>query len=182
MRNAVVAFLSVCRLALLSLVRRGVKFNPVQDISPSSKVSVEKGGKLTLGARTHLRPRALIHVLSGGNMRLGAHCYMGQGSIITCKGEVTVGDGVSFGPNVTVYDHDHVFGVDGGFRREEYTTAPVVIGKDVWIGAGTIILRGTNIGDNCVVGAGCLLKGDYPPGSLIIQKRTTSVKPIKPVQ
>ena len=50
-------------------------------------------------------------------------------------------------------------------------TAPVIIGKNCWIGAGTIILKGSQIGDNCVVGAGCVLKGNYADDSLIIQKR-----------
>lgn len=49
------------------------------------------------------------------------------------------------------------------------------IGKNCWIGANTVILRGTTIGDNSVIGAGCVLKGEYPAGAIIIQKRETTI-------
>lgn len=57
----------------------------------------------------------------------------------------------------------------------QYKTGSVEIGNNVWIGANTVILRETKIGDNCVVGAGCVLKGDYPAGTVIVQKRETTV-------
>ena len=57
-----------------------------------------------------------------------------------------------------------------------YCYAPIIIGNDCWIGANTVILRGTKIGDNCVVGAGCVLKGVFPTNSVIVQKRQTSVE------
>ena len=53
-----------------------------------------------------------------------------------------------------------------------FKTSPVIIGNNVWIGANTVILRGTEIGDNCVIGAGCVIKGKYGANSVIVQKRT----------
>jgi len=47
--------------------------------------------------------------------------------------------------------------------------------RNCWIGANTVILRGTTIGDNSVIGAGCVLKGEYPAGAIIIQKRETTI-------
>jgi acetyltransferase-like isoleucine patch superfamily enzyme len=49
----------------------------------------------------------------------------------------------------------------------------VEIGDNSWVGANTIILRGTKIGKNCVVGAGCVISGEYPDNSIITQKRET---------
>lgn len=62
-----------------------------------------------------------------------------------------------------------------GVAAKQYKTAPIRIGNNVWIGANCVILRGTVIGDNSVVGAGTVLKGIYPPDSLIVQKRETQV-------
>ncbi len=45
---------------------------------------------------------------------------------------------------------------------------PVNIGNNVWIGINAIILKGTSIGDHSVVGAGAVVKGAFPPYSLII--------------
>ena len=39
---------------------------------------------------------------------------------------------------------------------------PITIGKNVWIGAGVIVLPGVNIGDNSVIGAGSVVTKDIP--------------------
>ena len=52
----------------------------------------------------------------------------------------------------------------------------MIIGNDVWIGAGAVILRGTTIGDKAVIGAGSIVKGNVPAGSVFYQKRETIIK------
>ena len=83
---------------------------------------------------------------------------------------------MQFSPNVQIYDHDHDFRVEGGVKAGKYKTAPVEIGNNVWIGANTIILRGTKIGDNAVIGAGCVVKGEVPAGAVLVQKRVSEIK------
>ena len=56
----------------------------------------------------------------------------------------------------------------------KFVTAPVTIGDNSWIGCNVVILRGTSIGKNCIVGAGSVLKGTYPDNSVIVQKRQTT--------
>lgn len=53
----------------------------------------------------------------------------------------------------------------------KFKTSPITIGSNVWIGANTLILRGTHIGDNCVVAGGAVIRGSYPANTVIIQKR-----------
>ena len=66
--------------------------------------------------------------------------------------------------------------IDAKMRAEGLEIAlPITVGDDVWIGANTVILRGTVIGRDCVVGAGSVLKGVYPAGSVIVQKRTENI-------
>ena len=84
-----------------------------------------------------------------------------------------IGEGTEFGPSVYLYDHDHDYRV--GLKEEKFLSAPVVIGKNCWIGANTVILRGTVIGDNCVIGAGSVIKGCFPDKSVIVQRRTTEI-------
>ena len=80
--------------------------------------------------------------------------------------------------SLTRYDADdgYVFDSTDGVRRNEYLTAPITIGKNCWIGANTVILRGTTIGDNCLIAAGCVVKGNVPAGSVVIQKREEIIK------
>ena len=54
----------------------------------------------------------------------------------------------------------HDYRAEGGVAAMRFKTAPVVIGNNVWIGANTMILRGTTIGDNSVVGGEAVIKGE----------------------
>ena len=145
-------------------------------ISSGTEVSVDKGGKITVGKRMSMRKGSRLNVRNNGCVTIGKNFYMNTGCLISAHDSITIGDDVEFGPGVLVYDQDHDFRAEGGLRAKKFKTAPVVIGNNVWIGANTIILRGTTIGDNCVIGAGCVIKGTFPPNKVVLQKRITEEK------
>ena len=60
--------------------------------------------------------------------------------IIGCQKYISIGDNVMFGPNVYITDHDHDF--HNSNWRDEYLSSGVLIGENVWIGAGVTILKG----------------------------------------
>ena len=76
-------------------------------------------------------------------------------------GEITVGDHVMFGPNVTLVTAAHPISPALREKQIQYNE-PVVIGRNVWIGAGAIILPGVTIGENSVIGAGSVVTRDIP--------------------
>jgi acetyltransferase-like isoleucine patch superfamily enzyme len=72
------------------------------------------------------------------------------------------------GPGVLIWSTNHkYFGSGRPILRQGYTKAPVCIGDNVWIGGGAIVLPGTNIGCDVVVGAGSVVRGEIPPGVLV---------------
>lgn len=148
-------------------------------VSPSSEVTLERGGILKLGRRAKLCKNSSLRIRKGAECTIGAGASIGDGCIVTCHEKITIGKDTLLSPYVLVYDHDHDFKSKGYVLKRKYNTAPIVIGNNVWIGANTIILKGTVIGDNCVVGAGAVLSGTYPKGSIIVQKRETSVHTLK---
>jgi acetyltransferase-like isoleucine patch superfamily enzyme len=89
--------------------------------------------------------------------------------------KITIGKDVQFGPNVLIYDHDHDFRKKNGLKELKYITSPVEIGDNVWIGANVVILRGTKIGNNCVVGAGSVITGEYQDNTVIVQERKDKI-------
>lgn len=76
---------------------------------------------------------------------------------------MTIGDRTLLGPNVQIYAAKHPVepeirnGTDG-----PESSAPVVIGKDCWIGGAAILLPGVTIGDGSTVGAGAVVTKDVP--------------------
>ncbi len=152
-------------------IRYGGKFiaGPIQTFD-RLKVEIHKGGKIRLGSYNQNRG-FLYLVADGGRIRIGNHCFFNTGSCITSTESVQIGSGCKFGNNLVIVDHDHNFKNIG---EDEFISSPVVIGDNNWVGANVTILRGTHIGNGCVIGAGSVIKGNVPDGSRIIQKRNTN--------
>lgn len=148
----------------------------INQISPSSEITIDFGGKLSLGKKFRLRDNAKLRVRKSAVCKIGNNSSFNSGCCVVCHDKIEIGDNVQFGPNVLVYDHDHDFRAEGGIKAMKYKTSPISIGNGCWIGANTVILRGTQLGENCVVGAGSVLNGVYPDNSVIVQKRETIVK------
>ena len=143
-------------------------------VSPFSEITIS-GGKLFIGENFKMRDGAKIRVRKGAECIIGNNTSVNSDNMIACHERIVIGDNVQLSPNVQIYDHDHDFRAIGGLAAMKYKTSPVIIGNNVWIGANTVILRGTEIGDNCVIGAGCVLKGKYEAGSVVVQKRNDFV-------
>lgn len=106
----------------------------------------------------------------GAQLSLGAKTYVNRNSCIVSKESISIGEHVDIGPNVCIYDHDHNPKSETGF-----VTAPIVIGNRVWIGAGSIILKGVTIGENAVIAAGSVITHDIPANSIVYQKRADTI-------
>ena len=139
-------------------------------ISPLTEITLDYGGTLSIGKNFKMRDGAKIRVRKGAVCKIGKNVSVNSNNIIACREHIEIGDDVQFSPNVQIYDHDHDFRVKGGLKMGKYKTSSIKIGDNVWIGANTIILRGTVIGDNCVIAAGSVIKGRYIDGTVIIQK------------
>lgn len=145
----------------------------------NSSIRTYKSAKISVGDNVKVDYNTVISVINNGNLSIGDNVGIGPNSMIVCHNFVQVGKDTMFGPGVCIYDHDHLFSKDKGIMAKEYKYGSVVIGKSCWFGAGCIILRNTTVGDGCVIGAGTILKGDYPANSVITQHRKTDIKDIK---
>lgn len=148
-------------------------------ISPYTELTVERGTEVRIGKRLKMRSASKIRVRRGARLIIGRGFNMSGRNWITVRKEVTIGDNVTFGPGVMIYDHDHDFKTRDGIRKGLYNCESVHIGNNVWIGADCLILRGTEIGDNSVVAAGTVLRGKYGSDLMIYQKRTTETRSIE---
>lgn len=144
--------------------------------SPFSEITIERGSNCKFGRKFRMRGGSRIRVRKGASLSIGNDISVNHGCMIVCRDNIEIGDYVQFGPNVLIYDHDHDYRAEGGVKAGKFVTSPVKIGNNVWIGANSVILRGTEIGDNCVFGAGSIIKGKYDSDSVIVQKRIDNVR------
>ncbi|MBQ0142529.1 MAG: acyltransferase [Prevotellaceae bacterium] len=151
-------------------------YHPFLRVMKDVDIRLDAQSKLTIGKGALIDPRCVISSSDGGNLNIGDWVGVNCNSMIMCHDSITIGCNTIMGPGVLIYDHDHDFNSVEGVKRNQYKSSPVTIGRNCWIGAGSIILRGSSLGNNCLVAAGSIVKGDYPDGSVIIQKREEFIR------
>lgn len=116
-----------------------------------------------------------FYVDYGENIYFGNNCEVNMNCIFLDDNEIHIGDNALIAPNVQIYTAFHPtnaidrFGkpkADGSFEFCKTQSAPVHIGKNVWIGGGVIILPGVHIGENVVIGAGSVVTKDIPDNTI----------------
>jgi acetyltransferase-like isoleucine patch superfamily enzyme len=126
-----------------------------------------RSGSIRIGAGTLIRQYTSLK--SEGEIIVGAGAQITQCASLHCTERIEIGDLTGLGDCVSVVDSDHAHdGSDQAWLKQPVTTSPVLIGRNVWVGRGTAILRGVHIGPNSVVGANAVLTGgEYPAGWVI---------------
>ena len=99
----------------------------------------------------------------GAHLSVGDRCFANFGLVVLDCATVTIGDDVQIGPNVQLLTAIHP--IDPELRRAGWESAsPIVIGDNVWLGGGVVVLPGVTIGANTVVGAAAVVTRDLPSG------------------
>ena len=178
MRNPLVYIKNGLRICVLK-VRYGSRLHMgwIQSFE-KIRLQIGKGASVVIGSYNQNRVQMYIGVLNGGELNIGSHCFFNINSSITCAEKIVIGNNCKFGNNLVVIDHDHNYRANGIYSGDnpEFISSPVIIGNDVWIGANVVILRGTEIGDNCVIAAGSVVKDIIPPNTLFVKGERRSYK------
>lgn len=175
--DIVSVLLSLVRFAFMKLLHySSFQFKWIERFSPNADVKIGKNSSLILGKRISAHAWVKMAAVAGGVLQIGDCCGFSRNCAIICRYRISIGSGVIFGPNVLVYDHDHDYTAEEGIRSGKYKCDEVSIGNNCWIGANTIVLRGTKIGDNCIIGAGSVVKGIVPDNTILVQKRVNEYR------
>lgn len=99
-----------------------------------------------------------------GELYIGSYVLMSPGINIRCAKKITIGKSTMIASDVSITDSDW----HGIYDRTDYVASPkeVVIEENVWIGERSLILKGSKIGKNSIIGAGSVVTGEIPPNSV----------------
>ena len=140
--------------------------NRLYDFNNTRPIELEKREKLLkdmfceVGVNCYIEPP--LHSNWGGkHTHLGNNVYANFNLTLVDDTYITIGDNTMIGPNCTLATAGHP--IDPTLRAKAYQfNIPITIGKNVWLGAGVIVLPGVTIGDNSVIGAGSVVTKDIP--------------------
>lgn len=144
----------------LACLDRLYDFNMTRPTEQDKRTAMLKEMFAEIGEGCYIEPP--FHANFGGrHVHFGSHIYANFNLTMVDDTHIYVGDCTMFGPNVTVATAGHPILPE--LREQAYQfNAPVHIGRNCWIGAGTVILPGVTIGENTVIGAGSVVSKDIP--------------------
>jgi len=135
----------------------------------------------------------VIRAELGANIHIGDNVYLGDNSICYCLDEIRIGNNVLIAHDVNIFDNNS-HPMDEKKRREHYQSflslnkykpaefndeilhAPIIIEDDVWIGFGSIVMRGVMIGKGSIIAAGSVITKNVPPGCIVGAKPNDILK------
>ncbi len=148
----------------VSVIYYFIKYKCV--ISLQSRVQLTR--KISIGRGTVVKPFAII-TTNKGRIDIGKNCAISSyDHISNMDANISIGDHVRIGPHVVIMgsrrnfkDHNTLI-VDQG-----HSERGVIIGNDVLVGAGAIIVDGVEVGEGAVIGAGSVVTKPVPPYTVV---------------
>ncbi len=135
-------FASYSHVQQVPLLDRGA------DVSFAPNVSFRNAERITIGAGTHIGEQSIIWA---GNS----------------TGRITFGEKCLLAPHVTITASN--YGTEPGrfIMDQPKIEEDITIGRDVWLGANTVVLAGVTIGDGAIIAAGAVVTRDVPAGAIV---------------
>jgi serine acetyltransferase len=143
---------------------------------------------LRIGSETMIGPGVCLtagmgpeqEMLTNPVVTIGNRCVIGRGSHLIGHWSIELGDDIQTGPYVYITDQNH------GYEDPEIPVGlqatverPVRIGSGSWIGANAVILPGTDLGRNCVVAAGAVVRGAFPDHTVVAGVPAKAIRVLK---
>jgi acetyltransferase-like isoleucine patch superfamily enzyme len=100
----------------------------------------------------------------GKNIHIGKNVFINSGCRFQDQGGITIGDGALIGHNAVMATLNHDSSPE---KRSTTYQAPIVIGKNVWVGANATILQNVTVGENAIIAAGAVVTKDVPENTVV---------------
>jgi acetyltransferase-like isoleucine patch superfamily enzyme len=153
------------------LARRGVRLDRSCYVGPGVSLGQDNAAKVDgvveIAAKCELNQGVELNAF-GGSIRIGRRVWLGPYVVIYGHGGVEIGESTLVSMHCTILSSNHAIPAMGTLIRDvPDELRPTTIGRDVWIGANTVILGGVTIGDGAVVAAGAVVTKDVEAGAIV---------------
>jgi acetyltransferase-like isoleucine patch superfamily enzyme len=99
---------------------------------------------------------------TGPNIVIGDRVFIGRSVEFNIQGRIEIGDDCLIASGCVFVDHNHGVGLSTAIADQPSQIGHIILGKDVWIGANSVILKNVRIGDGAIIGAGSVVTKPIP--------------------
>jgi fatty-acyl-CoA synthase len=135
-------------------------------LMPHVHLKNRENGRIVLHDGVKLDTGARLVAANDATIEIGERAVLGPGAVVNAGRDVSIGRDSLTAPYCILNTSDHGIAAGTPIREQPFEHAPIVIGEDVWLGAGVFVAKGSVIGHGAVVSAGSLVSGTIPPGSI----------------
>ncbi len=127
---------------------------------------------LRIGSEVQFRNHCVIRSGEHAQVSIGHRVFFNDSCSINSLIGIEIGDDVSFGENVRLYDSNHAYqDKSRPIPSQGYTYGKIRIGNNCWIGSNVCILKGVTIGNNVIIGAGSIVHQSIPDNTIVYVKQ-----------
>ena len=160
-----VSFVLRCMVGIVHLRRQAGLFGLAR---VKGRPIVSGTGEIAIGRRFVLVNRFMpceFACAEGARLTIGRNVEINYGVLISARRSVTIGDNVLIG-NLSVISDTAFPGAGDRLAAEDDPPLAIEIGDDVWLAARVTVLPGAKIGRGAIIGAGSVVRGTIPPGTI----------------
>ncbi|MCS3767084.1 acetyltransferase-like isoleucine patch superfamily enzyme [Aeromonas hydrophila] len=172
-----------CIRLIIEVIFTKIRFRNAKIIRTPFECRGKKFLKIGRGFTTGRYCRLEAHGPEGKNIIIGERCQINDSVHIAAADSIVIGDDVLIASRVFITDLNH-----GNYSGEEHShpdsisrertlhTKPVVIGSNVWLGEGVVVLPGVTIGKSSIIGANSVVSRDIPANSIAVGNPARVIK------
>lgn len=119
--------------------------------------------RIKIDRNVSFRGKSFFLAYQNGEIVVGKDVFFNRQCSINSFLNITIGEDCIFGERVSMWDHNHKFmDCENLIRKQGYHSAGISIGRNCWVGANVIILKGVVVGEGVVIAAGSLVNRSIP--------------------
>lgn len=168
------------KIKITSLKLRGYNIDNSVLLSGQNLFFQTEKKSITIKERTRIGYGVRVKAGFSGKISIGKNVLIDDYSFISAQDTIQIGDEAMIASHCYIVDFNHIYPLSKSKKnigkKSGYITAPVKIGKYVWIGTHSVVLPGVTIGENAVIGAGSVVTKNIPANTIAVGNPAKVVK------
>jgi acetyltransferase-like isoleucine patch superfamily enzyme len=157
------------RKEIMLLYKGRVFIHPTAVFDNMPEIIIDNSNsKIIIEENVMIRGKIRLLCQQNGQITIKKNTFLNNGCSINCFEVITIGENCLFGEDVKIYDHNHRFRDKNKLiNGQGLSTSSIIIGNNCWFGSNVLILKKSNIGNNCIISAGSIIANYIDSDSLV---------------